>query len=562
MGSAQQISAQLRRLWARLGRTQRMALIGVAGGAAVFAILFLNVRATPTYVTAFTNLDPKDSNAAVEQLKAENIPHQVAADGTTIKVAPDRLADARMKLAAKGLPKDGAVGFELFDKTSFGVTDFVQHLNYQRALEGELSRTITSLANVESARVHIVVPKQELFVSQQKPATASVLLKLRGARSLDENALRGIAHLVSRSVEGLDEKYISIVDGSGRTLFDGGSLSEAGVGLTATQMDMQRKLEKGIETEVQTLLDRVAGPNRAVVRVKADMDFSQQEQLSETYAPGGANNQGVTRSSSSVQETFNGEAGSGATAPGTAANLPGVRAAQAGASGPTQYQRTETTTNFEVSKSTQRTVRNAGQIKRLSVSVLLDSSISQQDALGLRDAVAAAAGIDQARNDQLVVTTAAFGNAATPDAVPAAPPAVTDLVSRYAPIGAPLVAALFVLLVVWRMSRSVTPKQPRLKARTLAQQPTLAPAMAAALPTGGAALATAAIDAGGVGGQLPAPEGTLMLAEPTPRRSENPEQTRRRKEIHDRMTNLAQTNPEAVAEIIHSWIAQDDGKRK
>ncbi len=546
MSSRPQIVAQVLQLWGRLGRGQKAAIGAIAVGAVVFSFILMQMGGSTTYVTAFTNLDPKDSNAIIEQIKADKVPYQLSTDGTTIKVPPTNLADARLKLAAKGLPQGGAVGYELFDKTSFGVTDFVQHLNYQRALEGELSRTINALTQVEGSRVHIVVPKEELFVSQKKPATASVLLRLRAGRELDENALKGISHLVARSVQGLDQKNITIIDSGGRMLFDGGSLADSAAGMSATQLDVQKKIEKGIETQVQSLLDRVAGANRAVVRASADMDFSQQEEMKEIYEPGGANAQGVPRSSASVQETFNGNGQAGGTPPGVAANNPNARTnIQAAAGGTSQYQRTETTTNYEVTKSTQKTVRGPGQIKRLSVSVLLDSSIPEQDAVGLRDAISAAAGIDQKRGDQIVVTTAAFSNAQT-EGIPTAKPLIPDAVTRYGRLAVPLLAALIVLFVVWRMSRTVTPKLP--KSRISKQELALAAASGGAgLPAGGGQL------------QLKPGEGRQALA--SGERWEPPEMLAKRKEIEERMKNLATANPDAVAEIIHSWMIQDDSKK-
>jgi|DewCreStandDraft_5_1066085.scaffolds.fasta_scaffold00112_85 flagellar M-ring protein FliF len=545
MGTTPAFVSQIGRLWSRLSRAQRVALIGTAGGALAFTFLFLGLGRQQTFVTAFTNLDAKDSAAIVEQLKANKIPYQVSADGSTIKVPPRNLADARLKLAAKGLPAGGQVGFELFDKTSFGVTDFVQHLNYQRALEGELARTISTLEQVEAARVHIVVPKQELFLSQQKPATASVVLRLRPGRTLDENALRGIAYLVARSVEGLDTKNITVLDASGRILYDG-SRAEPGTMLSATQLEMQQKVEKGIEERVQSLLDRVAGPGRAAVRVRAELDFSQREQTSETYTPGGPNNDGVPRSKSTVKETFKGNAGSGGQ-PGTATNVPNPNLAGALTTGSvSDYTRDETTTNYEVSKNVERRVVGPGEIKRLSVSVVLDSSIPEQDALGLRDAVAAAAGVNPQRGDQLVVTTAAFTGGQGGEAPPLTKAGPEGLVT-YAKLAVPLLAALLVLVVVWRMSRSVTPTPLGASAATV--PPALVGAAAAAL-------SPSPSHTGVAGGEAP-----VALPEPA-RRFETPEQARRRAEIQERMTNLALANPEAVVEIIHSWMAQDDAAKK
>jgi flagellar M-ring protein FliF len=531
---------QLRNLWGRLSRIQQMALIGVAGGAIVFTFIMLNMGGQQSYVTAFTNLDPKDSAATIEQLAADKIPYQTNSDGTTIKVPAANLADARLKLAAKGLPQGGAVGFELFDKTSFGVTDFVQHLNYQRALEGELGRTIGTLAQVENARVHIVVPKQELFVSQQKPATASVVLRMRAGRSLDDNALKGISHMIARSVEGLEEKNITVLDTTGRLLFDGGQGS-TGAGLSSTQIEVQTKLEKGLESQAQTLLDQVVGANRSAVRVRADMDFSQEESLNETYTPGGAGNQGVPRSTAQVQETFSGT-GSTSSQPGAAVNVAGARNTVGAGGGDSTYQRQETTTNYEVSKNVTKTVKSPGQLKRLSISVLLDGSISEADASGLRDAIGAAVGFDQKRGDQLVVTTAAFsGN--QPETVTVMKPSPLAPMLEYARMAVPLLAALVVLFVLWRMSRSVSPKRPR--TRVMDGQ--------LALPAG----ALNAYQLAAAGGDELEDFDTVLLGKP----QETPEQARRRTEISNRLSGLARSNPDSLVEIMHGWMSQDD-KRK
>lgn len=549
MGFLAQTSTQLRQLWARLSRTQQVALIGIGVGALVFAFMFMRMGGSQTYVTAFTSLDPKDASAVTDQLKADKIPYQVTPDGTTVKVPSANLADARMKLAAKGLPQGGQVGFELFDKTSFGVTDFVEHLNYQRALEGELARTIDSMDQVQGSRVHIVVPQQQLFASQQKPATASVMLQLRPGRTLDESTLKGVSHLVARSVEGLDEKDITIVDSSGKLLFDGGS-TDAGAGLTATQLDVEKKQEQGVQAQVQAMLDKVVGPSKSAVSVKADMDFSQQETNTETYAPGGPNDQGVVRSTQSAQENFTGT-GAAAAQPGVAPNDPNVRSAAAGATGGNStYQRQDNTTNYEVNKTTQKTVESPGRVKRLSVSVMLDSSVSQQDAAGLQNAIAAAAGIDQKRGDQIVVTTAAF-NGAKPDQVLALPkPGMLDMLMKYGRLVVPLLAALLVLFFIWRMSRGVKTKL--LPASVMVQTPALAAA--------GAAEAAYAFTAAQANAPLDEVARTQRLAAPalTP---QNAELVRRRKEIQDRMTDLATANPDAMAEIIHSWMSQDNRKR-
>jgi flagellar M-ring protein FliF len=542
MDAFSQAGAQIKRLWRRLSRMQQVALVAVGVGAVVFVFLMLRMNGSPPYAVAFTNLDPKDAAAAGDALKAAGIPYQVTPDGSTIKVPEDKLATARLKLAAKGLPQGGSVGFELFDKTSFGITDFEQNVNYQRALQGELERTIDTLQQVAASKVNIVLPKQALFVSQQKPATASVLLQFRPGQSLDAASLKGLAHLVARSVEGLDEKNITILDSTGKLLYDGGQAEGAVAGLSTTQLELEQKVEDGIAGNVQSMLDRVVGPNKSAVRVHADLDFSQTETTSQTFNPADVNkNTGIPRSSQSTTETYNGP-GQAGLQNGTTPNLPPPAATTPVAGQPYQYSRTDTTTNYEIDNTTSKTTTVPGQVKRLSVSVLLDSSISDQDAQGLRDAIAAAAGIDQRRGDQLVVTTASF--APQQNLLPAKKQGLFGDLGQYLKIAMPLLAALLVLIVIWRLSRSAQPR--RLPEARIAPQP--------ALPAGQAqaayAWAVAAQDREALGGA----GAGRALEEGSP---EALEAARRRQEIIDRMTSLANAKPEAIAEILHGWMAAD-----
>ena len=536
-----QAVAHVKRLWNRLSRMQQTGLIAIAVGAVVFAVLMLRMNGPQPYVIAFTNLDPKDAAASGDALKAAGVPYQVAPDGTTIKVPQDKLATARLDLAAKGLPQGGAVGFELFDKTSFGVTDFVQNVNYQRALEGELQRTIDTLQQVAASKVNIVVPQQALFVSQQKPATASILLQFRPGQSLDAASLKGLAHLVARSVEGLDEKDITILDSTGKLLYDGNQAADTVAGLSTTQLELEQKVEQQKESDIQSMLDSVVGPGKSAVRVQADLDFSQTETNSQTFNPTDVNKgTGIPRSSQSSTETYNGPGQSGQQN-GTTPNLPPPGTATPVPGQPYQYSKTDTTSNYEIDQTTTKTTTGPGTLKRLSVSVLLDSSISQADAQGLQNAISAAAGIDTKRGDQLVVTTATFAKQSL--ALPTVKSGSSDMVGLALKIGGPLLAALLVLIVVWRLSRSAQPK--RGSAR-ISGQP--------ALPSGQAQSAYAWTQM--QSGSMDALDGTHApaLDEPSP---EALEAARRRQEITDRMTNLANANPDAIAEILHGWMSTD-----
>jgi flagellar M-ring protein FliF len=533
----------VKRLWGRLSHMQQAGLVCVTVGAVVFAFLMLRLSGPQPYVVAFTNMDPKDAAASADALKAAGVAYQVTPDGTTIKVPQSSLADARLKLAAKGLPQGGSVGFELFDKTSFGVTDFVQNVNYQRALEGELQRTIDTLNQVAASKVNIVVPQAALFVSQQKPATASILLQFRPGQTLDAASLKGLSHLVARSVEGLDEKDITILDSSGKLLYDGNQADDTVAGLSTTQLELEQKVEQQKSADIQSMLDSVVGAGKSAVRVQADLDFSQTETTSQNFNPTDVNKgTGVVRSSQSTSETYNGPGQSGQQN-GTTPNLPPGRTATPVPGQPYQYNKTDSTNNYEINSSTSKVTTGPGTVKRLSVSVLLDSTISDADAQGLQNAIAAAAGIDTKRGDQLVVTTATFAKQNL--TLPTTKVSTLSGLSSYLTIAGLAVAALLVLIVVWRLSRSAQPKRAG-DARVLAQ-PALTSGQAQA------AYAWAAVP-GGAEGALDGPPRGSALDEPS---LEAQEAARRRQEITDRMSNLATANPDAIAEILHGWMATD-----
>jgi flagellar M-ring protein FliF len=251
-----------------------IALVVLVALAGFGGLIFWNT--TPDYQVLFSNLSPEDAGEMANKLKEKKVPYQVTGGGTTLLVPREQVYDLRLTLAADGLPKGGGVGFEVFDRTNFGVTDFVQKLNYQRALQGELSRTIKQIREIDQVRVHIVTPKESLFTEEQKKATASVLIKTRSGMTLGAAQVDGIVRLVASSVEGLEPGNISVVDTSGKVL---SKRAEAGlVGqLTNSQLDHQRNIEEGIKRKVQGMLEEVLGMSRAIARVSAEIDYQEVE---------------------------------------------------------------------------------------------------------------------------------------------------------------------------------------------------------------------------------------------------------------------------------------------
>ncbi len=238
----------------------------------------------PEYQVLFSNLSQEDAGEMVAKLKEKKVPFQLSAEGSSILVTKEQVYDTRLSLAAEGLPKGGGVGFEVFDRTNLGATDFVQKLNYQRALQGELSRTIRQIKEIEHARVHIVTPKESLFVEDQKRPTASVLIKTRSGMRLEASQVEGIVHLVASAVEGLDSGNITVVDTSGKILFKRNDATSIGQ-MTTNQLEYQRNIEEGLKKKVQGMLEEVLGLNKAIARVSADIDFQQIDITEETFDP-------------------------------------------------------------------------------------------------------------------------------------------------------------------------------------------------------------------------------------------------------------------------------------
>ena len=418
-----QLLDQTRSAWQRFSTMQRIIVVSVPL-LLLIGLGYLLVEGTqPRYRTLYSNLNAKDAGVLVEKLKEGAVPYRIGQDGKALEVPEDKLYETRLSLASQNLPLGGGVGFEVFDKNTFGVTDFTQQVNYQRALEGELSRTISHLSEVQQARVHLVLPKPELYSAREKAATASVVIDLKSNASLKAEQVRGIVFLVSASVEGLDPKNVTLLDGHGNVLSDliRDDLVEEALGATGAaggpvsggrlikqtngQLEVQRRFEHELERRVSGMLDRVLGPNRAAVRVTAELKFDQVEENTETYEPV-ANNQGIARSSQRKVESFNGVGTMPGGVPGTESNIPGYQS-QYSTAGNSSYNKSEETVNFEVNKKIAKVVEAPGGVKRLSVAVMVDS-LQPQQVDSIRTAVVAAAGLDMARGDQVAVENISF----------------------------------------------------------------------------------------------------------------------------------------------------------
>jgi flagellar M-ring protein FliF len=387
-----------------------------------FAFVILRVTA-PQMTPLFTDLSFEDSAAIVKDLERQAIPYELRNDGAIVLVPKDRVPRLRMKLAEAGLPKGGGVGYEIFDKSdALGATSFVQNINHLRALEGELARTVRALDRVQAARVHLVLPERPLFSRERAEASASIVLKVRGA--LEPQQVRAIRHLVASAVNGLKPERVSIIDESGRLLADGASAENAvGVGADERQIAYERRLRD----QVEAIVSSVVGPGRARVQLTADFDFNRVTQTSEKFDPEGR----VLRSSQTREESS--AANDGREGQVTVGNeLPGNQRQQQQpqqgepAGNREQTRKSEEIVNYEISRSTKTEVTEGGRVNRVSVAVLVDGiytkgangdNVYQPRDKDEIDRIAAlvrtAIGFDQKRGDQVEVVNLRFAEAPT-----------------------------------------------------------------------------------------------------------------------------------------------------
>jgi flagellar M-ring protein FliF len=321
----------------------------------------------------YSNLAPEDAAEIVMKLKEKQIPYQLTMDGTSVRIPSTKVYETRLEFASEGLPRGNGIGFEVFDDTKLGMTEFVQNVNYQRALQGELSRTINTLAEVENSRVHIVMPSRSLFIEEDEPATASVILKLRRGKFLSKEQIQGIVHLLSSSVSRLDPEDITIVDNSGKML--AGFKEKSTVSqITSNQLAFQEKKERLLENRVKTMLESVLGLDKAIVRVSCLLNFTQKETTEELYLPENT----VIRSEQSSNSVTNGPDGP-AGVPGLQANVAPNNTGTSMANGASNNQSQQFTKNYEVGKLVNRQILPVGSIQRLSVAVIVDGTYQQPE---------------------------------------------------------------------------------------------------------------------------------------------------------------------------------------
>lgn len=448
---------------------------------------------TPTYRVLFSDMDPESASAVVTKLKTAKVQYVLDEGGRTIRVPDNRVDELRLQYASDGMPGAGTVGFELFDRTAFGVTDFLEHVNYRRALEGELARTISTIGEVAGARVHIAMPQPSLFTGRDQPTKASVILKMRNNRALSPSTVQAITGLVSASIESLKPESVVIIDNFGRPL----SKPDTGEHDAGVPLERQQRIEHDLTTRVVALLEPIVGPGHVRVNISARLNSGSQEKTEEIYGPTPvihSEQVSTATTGSTTPGTSSVASGSGGPArgvAGTQSNLPvnpndppvppqeTLTIAGAQTSG-----QQSSTRNYDVNKTTTHSVTPNGDVQKLSVAVLIDDSHAPQatqegqpasatvkprtaeDLQKIQALVSAAVGLDAERGDQITVENMSFEETPIEETLP--PPGAWQ---KYGPqvfealrmFGVVAIGFLAIFGIVRPMMKAATTAMPAVK---------------------------------------------------------------------------------------------------
>ena len=548
-----------------LGPTRLVALGAVAFALVAFFTFIVTRLASPGMTLLYSGLDPADSGQIVQRMDTQGVPYELRGDGSQIYVPADQVAKLRLALASEGIPSGGSIGYEIFDRAdALGTTNFVQQINQIRALEGELARTIRSIRQVRAARVHLVMPKRELFSNDRAEPTASVVLTMAG--SLDKGQVSAIQHLVSSAVPGMKANNVSVIDSNGELLARGADDGELDA---ANSEDMRRSYEARISQGIEQMLAQTLGAGKVRAEVTAELDFNQVTTNTEDFNPDGQ----VVRSTQTVEETGKSQESDNSNAVSAANNTPNPPGQQAGGGTGSQSQNTrnEETVNYEISKKVQTEIKASGNVKRISAAVLVDGTYdvaadgtktykprTADELANIEKLVKANVGYNEARGDVVQIVNMQF---AEPELIDDSGTMVfgldkTDMMRLAELLVLSIVATLVLLLVV-------RPLLTRLLA-----MPTIAPGNVALAGMGDGTLAlppgaAAALAIPGPGGDpgipgLPTPqspsEAAAIAAEIDQMIDLNQVEGRVRASSIRKISDLVDQHPEQAVNLIRQWV--------
>lgn len=509
------------------------------GGIAIVTVVLLGVLVSflnsPTYTAIYSNLAQEDAAKVIEHLNSKKILYKVEDDGSTITVPADVVYETRLELASKGIPNSGILGYEIFDKNTMGMSEFMQKLNYKRALEGELSRTIVQQDGIEAARVHIVTPEKSIFKSDQNAATASIVLKL-STSSLSQENVNAIVNLVASSVEGLSRNNITLLDTNGRLLSQQTDEDDFGVS-TNKQYEIKQSIENYLVKKAQGVLDNILGYGNAIVQVNAELNFDQVERTMEDFDP--------ERQVAVSEQTIKTE-NIGATYADTSAQ-----------------QSQNTTVNYEISKSIEKVIEGTGNIKRLTVATVINDEVkkitaedkvetthqprSEEQIKKLEQIIRNAVGVDNGRGDEFSIVNIYFDNGINAEGMEESagsqqtPFGSMDKMINLVLIVTAIIASLVLLLKLMK----------RLKSEKI---------MIGSVNHNGLAMA-------GVGGNALLKDYTTNSLQSAERRKLFPlgdledeitDEALMKKNQTEKISNYVQKNPIDAAKLINSWLREDE----
>ncbi|MEL6177408.1 MAG: flagellar basal-body MS-ring/collar protein FliF [Myxococcota bacterium] len=467
----QNLVYKARQYWSSLSLGRKILLGTLAIFLGLVTAYLAYLGNTEDYATLFAGLKVEDAAEITQKLDEKKIPYQIEGGGSAIKVPVEHLHSARMMLASEGMPRGGAVGFELFDQPKFGMTAFEQRMNYRRALQGELRRTIRSLEEVDNVNLHLVLPKKGTFREDDQEASASVVLQLRNGQTLRRDQVNGIVNLVAAAVEGLTPEQVTVLDQQGNML---SAPRDAVMSGTMPALELRQQVERDLEQRIAMLLEPAVGPGKARIHVTTEMDFRKVEQRDEMFDPKTA----VVRSENTRQERAENANDAAGGVPGAQANAPG---AGGGAANPQAEGviSTQKTANYEINRTTRVVEEPIGTIKKLNIAVLIDGNYtgegeektyvprSEEELVQLEAIVKTAVGFDEGRGDQVVVRNMPFVPAANMFPVDDSTVLMSPDAWRLIRYGIIIVLALLILLFLVRPIVNAVTQQPVPEAPTV-----------------------------------------------------------------------------------------------
>jgi len=537
---------QINSLISGLSLKQRISIVAAALAVVAGIICFVHFKHEGDFRPLYTAMAPEDAAGVVQKLRETGVEYRLSENGSAVMVPTEKLAESRLALAAAGMPKTGRIGFELFDKSNFGATEFVEHINYKRALEGELERSVMSLAEVEQARVHLTLPKESVFLDQQQPAKASVMVKLRPGTQISGKNVLAVTNLVASAVEGLTPEAVSVVDMDGTLLSRPKKAAAAdGAEVTSESLEVRQQLERDLVAKINETLEPLLGTKNFRAGASVDCDLTSGEQQEETLDP----SKSVMTSSQKTEDVTEHATTSGI--PGTASNLP--QQANSAGKGTNGISRRTENVAYQTSRVIRHTKIPQGVIRRMSLAVLVGQSVtwegdgaakhrvlvppSPETLKTIKDLVAGITGLDAQRGDQLVVETLPFEttlNAEPPStgkpvSVPGTKgPAWLELVNKYRGLWGPVAVGLALLTVLGRVLFRYTRRN---RVREVEVMDELhAPAVRTELSPAAEEIVTAA------------------LAAPTPVEDTN--------ELSERVRMVAKREPELTANVLRMWLQE------